>query len=133
LRATGVHHDLRLIYDKINADYFEGKLQLGITWVGNHHSRPRTRIVLGSYHLYQNVIRINRVLDHSHIPDFFVSYIVYHEMLHHVYPPRRVKWRREIHHQEFKEKERLFQDFARVNEFRKNFKNEKFNQSKTSC
>jgi hypothetical protein len=132
LRRQGECHDLKAIYDRINVAYFEGKLELGITWVGNPQSRPRTRIVLGSYHLHQQVIRINRILDQSHIPDYFVAYIVYHEMLHHVYPPRKVKRRREIHHHEFKEKERQFQEYGLAKEFRKNFKNEIFGVSRPS-
>ena len=126
LRATGYHHDLKAIYDQINDDYFQGKLQLGITWTGNRWARPRTRIVLGSYHLHRRVIRINRILDHPQIPYYFVAYIVYHEMLHHVMPPRRVGRRREIHHRDFKAREKEFQEFKEAITFRKGFRNELF-------
>ena len=133
LRATGAHHDLQAIYDQINQVYFEGKLQLGITWIGNRLARPRTRIVLGSYHLHQNVILINRILDQPQIPHYFVAYIVYHEMLHHVLPPRRVGRRREIHHRDFKTREQQFQEFKEATAFRKNFRSELFNLSDSTA
>lgn len=129
LRSKGEHYDLQTVYDEINALYFEKSLALGITWVGNRLSKPKTRIVLGSYHHHQKVIRINRVLDHPEIPHYFISFIVYHEMLHHTHPPRKRLGRREIHHNDFKLKEKQFEHYAQAKEFRKRFKNALFDLS----
>ena len=127
LRATGAHHNLQAIYDQINANYFEGKLELGITWIGNRLARPRTRIVLGSYHLHQNVIRINRILDHPNIPHYFVAYIVYHEMLHSVIDgslDRRGRYC--FHSPAFKEREKEFEHYALAVEWEQKNKNALF-------
>lgn len=113
------HHNLREIYDRVNALYFEGSLDLPIKWFGNRVSSAKTQVKLGSYNFKTGEIKIHRLLDHPHIPDYFVSYIVYHEMLHHLFPPILASWRRRsIHHTEFKRREREFQEYAQVKEFK---------------
>lgn len=114
----GEFHDLREIYDRVNGTYFEGRLDLPIKWVGNRVSKARRVIKLGSYHLKTGQIRINRVLDKSDVPDYFVSYVVYHEMLHHLYPPYKGnRGRRKIHHEEFKQREKQFRDYVLVKDY----------------
>jgi predicted SprT family Zn-dependent metalloprotease len=127
LYSEGEHYNLNKIYAKVNKSYFEGKLDLKISWFGNHCSKARRRVILGSYNHQKGLIKINRVLDHSHIPDHFISFIVYHEMLHHVLPPlkRRYKGRR-IHHSAFSAREKEFKEFELVQEFRKGFVKELF-------
>jgi len=120
LRTEGHHYHLKEVYDRVNQQYFEGKLDLRITWFGPKKSRYQRRVVLGCYHPDKKLIRINRVLDQSDIPDYYISFIVYHEMLHHVAPPVvQMFRRRQIHHPQFKALEKQFKDFARVKEFRK--------------
>ncbi len=127
LRPEGRYHNLTAIYHKMNQRYFEGQLDLKISWFGNPISKVKRRLVLGSYHQQKGLIRINRVLDHDHIPDHFVSFIVYHEMLHHVLPPlKERKQRRRIHHAEFSAREKQFQDYAQASAFRKSFIKEFF-------
>ncbi len=121
--TKGEYYDLYELYHQINTQYFEGKLKLDITWTGDRNSKPRTRVMFGSYHHQKKLIKIHRRLDQSHIPHFFISFVVYHEMLHHVLPPlsrRTEKYR--IHHSSFIEKEREFQDYALVVDFRKRMK-----------
>ena len=123
LRKEGEHYNLDEIYTKVNQTYFEGKLNLHITWFNPKKSRYQRRIVLGSYHRDKNLVKINRVLDQADIPEYYISFIVYHEMLHHVAPPIEKKFRkRQIHHQEFKDLEKKFHDYALVKEFRKKSK-----------
>ena len=65
-------------------------------------------------------MKINRVLDQPDIPDYYISFIVYHEMLHHVAPPIIQRFRkRQIHHQEFKDLEKKFLEYPLVKEFKK--------------
>ena len=47
---------------------------------------PRRSIKLGSYSATERLIRVHPALDRPWVPRYFVSYIVYHEMLHHVIP-----------------------------------------------
>lgn len=127
LKQRGEHYDLKEIYEQVNAHYFESKLDLPITWFGNKNGWPKTRITLGSYNQKNGLIKINRLLDQAHIPGHFVSFIVYHEMLHHVLPPlkRRSRGRR-IHHRDFVAREKQFKDYALAKQFKKNLKKEAF-------
>ena len=119
----GQHYHLKEIYNRLNNHYFEGALDIPITWFGSRMSRPKTRVILGSYHPHKKMIKVNRILDHAHIPSYFVSYIVYHEMLHHVLPPIIQKnRRRQIHHQAFNDREKEFRDYALALEFSKSLK-----------
>ncbi len=123
LRKHGAHFNLQEIYDRMNAQYFEGKVDLHITWFGPKKSRYQRRVILGCYHRDKKLVKINRILDQADIPDFYICFIVYHEMLHHVAPPITQKFRRrQIHHREFKDLERKFQDYALVKEFRQKSK-----------
>jgi hypothetical protein len=46
------------------------------------------------------------------VPQSFVEFIVYHELLHHVIPPARVKGRYQIHSAAFRQREREFPAYA---------------------
>lgn len=127
VELSGEVHDLREIYDRMNALYFEGALDLPIQWFGNKQTSVRTRITLGSYNHQTQQIKIHRILDQAHIPKYFIDSIVYHEMLHHVLPPiRRRRGRRHIHHTAFVARERQFQQHALAQEFSKSFKKSLF-------
>lgn len=119
----GEHYNLQEIYDQINREYFEGKLSLQITWSGMKNHLPKRKVILGSYHQDQALIRIHRRLDQAHVPYHFISFIVYHEMLHHVLPPlKRTKNGRRIHHPEFVEQEKQFKEYELVKETKKSLK-----------
>lgn len=127
LRKDGVHYNLDEIYAKVNQTYFEGKLNLHISWFNPKKTRYQRRIVLGSYHRDKNLVKINRILDQPDIPEYYISFIVYHEMLHHVAPPIQQRFqKRQIHHPEFKELEKKFHDYTLVKEFRKKSKHRWF-------
>lgn len=127
LRSQGEHWDLKQIYHKINGEYFEGSLDLHITWYGSKQFIPRTRIRLGIYHSLHKVIKIHRILDQAHIPEYFVSSIVYHEMLHYVLPPIKEKNRkRQIHHGAFIAREKQFKDYSLAKDFSQTLKKQLF-------
>lgn len=122
MQPLGECRDLKEIFHELNVRYFDGQLNLPIGWFGKRHASPRSSVRLGSYHTRDQVIKIHRLLDQAHIPEFFVSYIVYHEMLHHVLPPIRGKRRRQIHHRAFLEREKEFAEYALAKEFSRNLK-----------
>lgn len=126
LSPRGEYHHLEEILSRVNTDYFEGKLNLKITWFTRKRSSAPRRIILGSYHFRTELIRINSYLDQAHIPDYFVAYIVYHEALHHVHPPVRGKRGRSIHHAKFKESEKRFKEYDQAMEFQKIIKKDVF-------
>jgi hypothetical protein len=109
----GEHYNLRDIFDKLNAEYFSNQLQAEITWFGSARRKARRHRKLGLYDFRYKRIKIHRLLDQSHFPHYFISYVVYHEMLHSVCPPIKAKkGRYQIHHNAFKEKEQAFADYA---------------------
>ena len=70
---------------------------------------------MGSYSSDSKVIRIHPALDQSRVPRYFVEWIVFHEMLHHVHRARRgPDGRRCVHTPEFLEHERRFYAFERA-------------------
>lgn len=116
LVTQGDTHDLFPIYRSVNDKYFAGAVDALITW-GRRAPRPdgaRRSIKLGSYSATERLIRVHPLLDRPWIPRYFVSYIVYHEMLHHVIPQSRGGGRRMLHPPVFRARERLFRDFERA-------------------
>ncbi len=123
LVTQGEYYDLSKLYHAVNDQYFQGELDLQITWAGERDSKPKTRVMFGSFHHQKKLIKIHRRLDQAHVPYFFISFVIYHEMLHHVLPPlKRKKEKRRIHHSSFTEKEKEFQEYTLVMEYRKKMK-----------
>lgn len=133
LVAKGKHHDLLRLFQDINERYFDGSVNAVITWgkrgsssgsSGPSGSRSASRrtarqkqrktIKLGSYSAVDRLVRVHPALDQKWVPRYFVAYIVYHEMLHHVIPASRGLGRVNFHPPEFREAEREFRHFDRA-------------------
>jgi len=110
--TKGERHDLRTIFEDLNARYFDNRIDAAITW-GARTGRPRRRnsIKMGSYSVEDRLIRIHRSLDRSFVPEFFVAWIVFHEMLHQVHDIRVKNGRREFHSKEFLADEAMYEHF----------------------
>lgn len=117
LVTRGKHHDLREILLDLDAAYFGSGSCPPITW-GRRSSAPasgkRRTLKLGSYDASERVIRIHPVLDRSWVPRYFVASVVFHEMLHHLFPAAKVGHRRMLHPPEFLERERQFRMHERA-------------------
>lgn len=110
--VEGGHYDLKAIYAVLNRSYFNNKLKLDITWFGSANRAARRHRKLGLYCFRTKVVKIHRLLDQPHFPPYFISYVVYHEMLHSVCPPIKAKKGRYlIHHNNFKKREREFSEY----------------------
>jgi hypothetical protein len=133
LVSKGKHHDLLRLFEEINERYFDGAVNAVITW-GKTTTRPsrasrlsrrgrklkpRKTIKLGSYSAVDRMVRVHPALDQKWVPRYFVAYIVYHEMLHHVIPASRGLGRVNFHPPEFRERERAFRHFERSMEWEK--------------
>jgi hypothetical protein len=108
LRSQGRYYNLLDIYGALNHEYFSNRLKSSITWGRRSNKTQVYRRILGSYNPYNNLIRIHPILDRITIPQYFVEFIVYHEMLHAELGIDETDKRRIIHSEEFKKKERLF-------------------------
>lgn len=116
IEPVGRHHDLSAIFAALNRRYFAGRIGATITFGPAPRSRrPRKSIKMGSYSADSRVIRIHPALDQPKVPRYFVEWIVFHEMLHHVYRARAGDdGRRCVHPPEFVQHERRFHDFRRA-------------------
>lgn len=111
LRTQGQYHDLRELFDEVNAAEFGGRVDARITWGKMPPQRRRRHIRLGSYSQEEHLIRMHPLLDAAAVPVFFVRYVVFHEMLHADLGIAEVDGRRRAHTREFRERERAYADF----------------------
>jgi hypothetical protein len=115
LRTAGQAHDLAVIYDRLNQEYFDGQLQARITWgSAPRRERPRHSIKMGSFAMEDRIIRIHPALDEASVPGYFVAWIVFHEMLHGKYAVVQKGDRRCFHTKEFMAEERSFREYQRA-------------------
>lgn len=114
MRAAGRYHDLLAYYESVNREYFEGRVQAGITWGARSPRSGARRRTLGSFSDASKIIRINPLLDRGNVPSYFVRFIVYHEMLHADIGVGRKGGRRSLHTREFRRRERLFREYEKA-------------------
>ncbi len=114
LTTSGRFHDLRTLFDDINERYFNGAVKAAITWGAGCSRRVVRKRTLGSYSERSNLIRINPVLDRRTVPRYYVAFVVYHEMLHAALGISRTGGRRQMHTAEFREREKLFEHYAKA-------------------
>lgn len=127
LITKGQVHDLERIYANVNQTYFDNKILLLITWYGDREKRSRSHVTFGLYYDSMKLIKINRLLDAPEVPEYIVEYVVYHEMLHHVYPAYiGQSGRRSIHSKEFKNVEKQFRAYAEAKAWIKEYNGELF-------
>ena len=121
----GEIHDLQQIYDELNNEYFNGKIDAKITWSNARKTqKQRTTMRMGSYSEDERLIRIHPALDRKFVPKYFVASVVYHEMLHQVHGAHKgPSGQRQIHPPRFREDERKFRFYERARAWeRKNVK-----------
>ena len=107
----GRYFNLARIVDRLNRRYFSGRLRIDATW----SSRPMTSL-LGTWEPgrkgARNLVTINCLLDRPNVPLFYIEYLVFHEMLHDVYPQPVRHGRTQFHPPEFHAAERAFPRYA---------------------
>jgi len=115
LVTKGQHHDLLKLFHDVNSKYFGGTVDALISWGrASPHKRRRATIKLGSYSAVERLIRIHPNLDRSWVPRYFIQFIIYHEMLHHVMPASRGAGRALLHPPEFRRREEQFRHYERA-------------------
>jgi hypothetical protein len=114
LVTQGQYHDLSAMARAVNNQYFEGRITAGITWGGRKTGHAVRRRILGSYNSRTNIIRVNAVLDRKNVPQYYLEFILYHEMLHADMGVGRKNGRREVHSKEFRRREALFRHFGKA-------------------
>ena len=102
------------IFNRVNAEYFNGTISSSITWSTRSPKRSVAKRTLGSYSQETDLIRINPVLDSAGVPGYFLEFVVYHEMLHADLNNEPASNRRTVHSLEFKKREKLFRHYDRA-------------------
>ena len=102
--ARGRHFDLAEILEELKRRFFQNGLPpLRVGW-----TLRRSRTILGHYDSAHRTISISRWLDSPRVPRYLVEYLVYHEMLHAIYPVERNGHRRVVHSRRFRAAEKKF-------------------------
>jgi hypothetical protein len=114
LEARGRVHDLQALYDRINAEHFDGRIEARIGWGPVRGGRRRRTVKTGVYVQDARLIRIHPTLDRPEVPEFYVAAVVFHEMLHQAVPAREAGGRRIVHGPEFRARERAYPDHQRA-------------------
>lgn len=114
-KGLGKTYDLMSLYERLNRLYFDGQLKLEIRWSSRQPTRARRSVVLGQYCDRTKTITISRRLDNPRVPLYFVEYVLFHEMLHSVFPSEKHR----MHSEKFQRYERMHPDFERAIEWEK--------------
>lgn len=112
LNARGQVYDLQRMFDRLNEQHFQGGIQARIGWGRSPSKRRRKSIRLGVYDHQTREIRIHPALDRPDVPVFFVEFIVFHEMLHQLFPTPPGGSRRVHHPRAFRDREKAFPLYA---------------------
>lgn len=107
LESRGDFHDLQTLLDKWR-DWLDDEIldDVVITW--GRYGKGQRSIRFGSFDFDRKLIRIHPALDKEWVPPFFVEFIVYHELLHALFPPVKKSSQRVVHTPEFRRREEQF-------------------------
>ena len=119
LITSGYYHDLHKIMTQLAREYFSEPMSCAITWGRKRKSGAIKTIRLGSYCNKDKIIRVHPSLDQWFVPRYFVKGVVYHEMLHHIIPVPHHNGRRIIHPPLFKQLERSYPDYERIQQWKR--------------
>lgn len=114
---TGRAYDLVGVFEKVNQVYFGNRVQRPVlTW-----SARKTYRILGHWDSAHETIVISKTLDSVDVPKFVVEYVMFHEMLHIIYPSKSTGSRRITHSREFRAHEREFHYYAEADRWIREF------------
>lgn len=116
---AGRHFHLTPLFDAEHAAHFLAPLSVSYGWGRRvRRRRPARTLRLGSFRDTPRRITIHPVLDHGSVPEFFVRFVLFHEMLHADIPPTRTPGgRRTLHGPDFRERERAHPDYDRASQW----------------
>ncbi len=124
LKTCGEHYDLPPLLETVRLQEFPdhfteddaNSLALpAITWSQQSTKSKLRSLRLGSYNKERNLVRIHPILDDPEAPEFFVRYIIFHELLHAVHPSFKGPGGRWVHHcRDFRQSESQYPDFERA-------------------
>ena len=100
--------DLQAIFDRLNEKYFQGRVEARVEWGKNVKVPNRRSFSFGSYDAKNKLIRVHPRLKQDFVPVSVLELTVYHEMCHQAAPPVRRNGQWQMHHKDFKSKEKEY-------------------------
>lgn len=120
LRSRGKAHDLGALVRELRREEFSEQVLPAkrvplVTWGKRSGRRAQHSLQLGCFVPESSLIRIHPVLDQAAVPSWFVRYVLFHELLHAVYPPAPGPGGRLVHHGPlFQKREARYPDYQRA-------------------
>ncbi len=114
LPTLGKHYNLEELYRTVNDTFFGGTCKVAIGWGKKPVNRARSRH-LGSYSAALHRISIHPLLDTPQVPEYVLSFVIYHELLHSIQPPGT----HHPHDKAFRDAERMHPEYRKVKEWEK--------------
>lgn len=109
----GNHYDLDILFDKIDREYFAGKMvKPRLTW-----NKTLTHRKLGHYEPLRDRVVMSRSLDSSQVPQMVVELVLYHELLHKYHGVKWLNGKRMAHTPEFRRSERQFRYYQEAQQW----------------
>lgn len=103
----GAHYDLEHVFERVNADYFDGALpRPRLAWSSTIAHR-----LLGYYQHASDRLTISRALDQAGVPPAAIELVMYHELLHKRLGVQVVNGRHYAHTAAFHAAERQFHGY----------------------
>ena len=124
LRARGRTYDLHKMAEEVNREFFCGELKVYVTWSrgSNPRGSRRRHIIFGSYDSRTRLVRIHPALDDPKVPEYFVRFVIYHEMLHAVMDITcGPTGRRCVHTAEYRQREKIYPDYEKAMAWEREF------------
>jgi predicted metal-dependent hydrolase len=119
LEPKGKVYDLEKILRELAKKYDLHPRRIKITWSRSRIRKGQQTIRLGSYNHDERLIRVHSSLDQASVPQYFVEYIVYHELLHALVPPENKRGKKDFHPPEYHKLEQKFEHFKEARKFEK--------------
>lgn len=113
--SLGRVYDLQSLFDRLNRIYFDSQLEIEVAWSNRSPSKAKSNVLLGSYCHQSKRIRISKRLDNPRVPLFFLEHVLFHEMLHGVFPAEAHR----MHTPKFKQFEKMHPDYERARDWEK--------------
>ena len=120
LDTRGEVFDLQVLYDRLKGQFFDSSFDAAIGWSRAPARKRYRHITLGTYDRHRHRILIHPFLDRKGVPEYFIEFIVYHEMLHAVVPTHiDLAGRCRSHTRPFRLREQAFPHYRAAKEWEK--------------
>ncbi len=113
----GNYFNLLTVFERVNKEYFAGGLSLPkLGW-----SSRKSLKKFGHYRLDTDTLVISKSLDSTHVPNYVIDFVMYHELLHKHIGAIRQNGRMRAHTSEFRAAEKKFRFYQEATTFLEKF------------